>query len=470
MTARPSVDEAEFLQRLADSVNARPHEEGMGEPESTEGGWSWPSPIGSDQPSTVFRTDPPSTGFNPLDAEHAAPRDADEAPQTVAAQARGTARTIKPYKRKQAHKGLPRLPAGEVQKAQVEFIGRADDYAALWLTGALLSIVTLGVYLPWARIRCRRYLMQHTRVAGQTLDYHGAPQPMLVRQFLGLVLLAGVGLAAAGSWAAGLLAALLAAAAWPLLHWMGLTHLVNRLTWGERPLNIEAPVSAVYRVAAWPWLLAAAWVGSAVWWAPQMGVLKWPIWGGTLALWLAALPLWIWNWLSLRQARGHLGPLTLSWKATRKDVYMAFAMALWWTVLGGGLVLGLAAVALAGIDALGWYVDARALLGLGVLFGLGMLVQGWSSVCARLFVLTWHHTGSRSLRFRCELSVPWMVRMAVQHALWTALTLGLYWPWAQATRWKVRVRSVSVHSRVDMQVLASRWAPRRGGAVRGRGR
>jgi len=101
-------------------------------------------------------------------------------------------------------RGLPRLPKRAVDTWPVQFTSQADDYAAIWLQGALFTLFTLGLGLPWARLRCRRHLLRHTQLGGQALDDHASPWAMLMRQLLVMGLLLGGGLAAADKPWAGL--------------------------------------------------------------------------------------------------------------------------------------------------------------------------------------------------------------------------------------------------------------------------
>lgn len=48
------------------------------------------------------------------------------------------------------------LPA-TVTEYPVAFTGTADEYFRLWIVNVALTFVTLGLYLPWARVRNRQY-------------------------------------------------------------------------------------------------------------------------------------------------------------------------------------------------------------------------------------------------------------------------------------------------------------------------
>ncbi|MBK4214828.1 DUF898 domain-containing protein [Paracoccus caeni] len=58
------------------------------------------------------------------------------------------------------------------QTHQVQFTGNAKTFFGIWIVNILLSIVTLGVYSAWAKVRTKRYFAQNTVIDGRHFDYH----------------------------------------------------------------------------------------------------------------------------------------------------------------------------------------------------------------------------------------------------------------------------------------------------------
>ncbi|GHF49145.1 uncharacterized membrane protein YjgN (DUF898 family) [Deinococcus metalli] len=73
--------------------------------------------------------------------------------------------------------GTPATPT--VTEYPVSFTGRADEYFRIWIVNVALTIVTLGVYLPWARVRTRQYFYGHVWVDGQNFEYRANPVALL---------------------------------------------------------------------------------------------------------------------------------------------------------------------------------------------------------------------------------------------------------------------------------------------------
>jgi uncharacterized membrane protein YjgN (DUF898 family) len=64
------------------------------------------------------------------------------------------------------------------------FSGSAGEYFGIWIVNVLLTIVTLGVYSAWAKVRRNRYFYGHTHVAGSVFDYHARPLQILVGRII----------------------------------------------------------------------------------------------------------------------------------------------------------------------------------------------------------------------------------------------------------------------------------------------
>ena len=66
----------------------------------------------------------------------------------------------------------------------VEFRGSGSEYAKIYFVNLALSIVTLGIYSAWAKVRNKRYFHGHTLIAGNSFDYHAQPLQILKGRLL----------------------------------------------------------------------------------------------------------------------------------------------------------------------------------------------------------------------------------------------------------------------------------------------
>jgi uncharacterized membrane protein YjgN (DUF898 family) len=70
------------------------------------------------------------------------------------------------------------------------FSGSGGEYFRIWIVNLLLSIITLGIYSAWAKVRRTQYFYRHTSVAGASFDYHGDPKAILQGRIIAFVLFA----------------------------------------------------------------------------------------------------------------------------------------------------------------------------------------------------------------------------------------------------------------------------------------
>jgi uncharacterized membrane protein YjgN (DUF898 family) len=65
------------------------------------------------------------------------------------------------------------------RKVALTFTGSAGEYFRIWIVNIALTILTLGVYVAWAKVRTRRYFYANTMLNGQPFDYLAKPGAIL---------------------------------------------------------------------------------------------------------------------------------------------------------------------------------------------------------------------------------------------------------------------------------------------------
>jgi uncharacterized membrane protein YjgN (DUF898 family) len=103
------------------------------------------------------------------------------------------------------------------QEYHFEFNASGREYFNIWIVNLLLSIVTLGIYSAWAKVRRLQYFYRNTRLADASFDYHGTPQAILKGRLIAFGLLAAYTFAGKFFPLLGLLIALLIGIAMPWL-------------------------------------------------------------------------------------------------------------------------------------------------------------------------------------------------------------------------------------------------------------
>ncbi len=71
----------------------------------------------------------------------------------------------------------PRVP--QRVRYRMQFTGSAGEYFRIWIVNIALSILTLGVYSAWAKVRTKRYFYSNMRLADSSFEYLAQPIPIL---------------------------------------------------------------------------------------------------------------------------------------------------------------------------------------------------------------------------------------------------------------------------------------------------
>jgi uncharacterized membrane protein YjgN (DUF898 family) len=69
--------------------------------------------------------------------------------------------------------------SGSRQHLRFAFTGKAGDYFRIWIVNLLLTLVTIGLWSPWAKVRKRRFFYGHTWLADANFEYHANPVAIL---------------------------------------------------------------------------------------------------------------------------------------------------------------------------------------------------------------------------------------------------------------------------------------------------
>jgi len=71
----------------------------------------------------------------------------------------------------------------------IVFNGKGSEYFKIWIVNLFLSIITLGIYSAWAKVRTKRYLYGSTSIEGSAFEYHASPIAILKGRLIAFALL-----------------------------------------------------------------------------------------------------------------------------------------------------------------------------------------------------------------------------------------------------------------------------------------
>jgi uncharacterized membrane protein YjgN (DUF898 family) len=66
-----------------------------------------------------------------------------------------------------------------VSRVTFEFSGKGSEYFKIWLVNIILSVITLGIYSAWAKVRRKKYFYGNTILLGSSFEYLADPVKIL---------------------------------------------------------------------------------------------------------------------------------------------------------------------------------------------------------------------------------------------------------------------------------------------------
>ena len=76
-----------------------------------------------------------------------------------------------------------------LQRHGFQFHGTGKEFFGIWIVNILLTLVTLGIYSAWAKVRTKRYFNGNTELNGHRFDYHANPVSILKGRIIVVIVL-----------------------------------------------------------------------------------------------------------------------------------------------------------------------------------------------------------------------------------------------------------------------------------------
>ena len=315
----------------------------------------------------------------------------------------------------------------------VHFSGSGAEYFGIWIVNLLLTIVTLGIYSPWAKVRRLQYFYRHTELAGSSFDFHGKPIKILIGRAIALAMLIAYNYSARvhSPWILAVVFGIVFAMPWLLRN--SLRFRLYNTSWRGVRFHFRGSVARAYRV----FLL--------------YGFLS------LITIYVMA-PFMHQRVKAYQHNNSWFGRTQCSFHARAGQFYKIYLVLLAAFVVFG-FVLGISGIGSAFLafsqgQMNGGHPDAVAVLkALGMLYGV-LILMGISigpAFHALITNLIWNNTRIGEHRIECNMSPIGLIRVTVGNFVLVALTLGLFFPWAMVRMAKFRLEAVRLIPAGDLQ-------------------
>ena len=301
-----------------------------------------------------------------------------------------------------------------------EFTGSGGEYFRIWIVNLLLTILTVGIYSAWAKVRREQYFRRNTLLDGSGFDYHGNPKAILKGRIIAWGLLLILTISEKLNPTFYVIAIILLSPALPWLLWRSFRFRARNTSWRGLRFDFQSGY-----VAAFTTFIA-------------YGLLTLVTLGLAFPLQLLRIKQFMLNNLSF-------GGFDFRTEATEKDFFIVFLIAI---VAGTGgfiaiIIAGVVIVMMLGLG-VGSIIAGIVILALVMLFYVLVIPLVTTYVQVNLANRLWNKTRLSKHLFECDQRLGEMFAIVITNWLLIALTIGLYWPWAKIRLAAYRARHLSL--------------------------
>lgn len=327
----------------------------------------------------------------------------------------------------------------QVIRHRPQFTGRAGEYFGIWFVNLLLSIVTLGIYSAWAKVRTERYFYANTSLAGANFEYLASPIAILKGRLMAYAVVIALGVSSEFSPGLYLVLALGVGLLLPALIVWSLRFRARNSAWRGLSFGFDKSAGEAYG----PFLLWA-------WLSGMTASLLYPV-------------------MKQRQhqfvVEGHrLGKQHFSFRGQSGSYYGPYVMAVA-TFIGAAIVLAIIVSIASDSGIFGAVAVSTGMI-------LGMLAMYLGMFAAMIYLrvryanVMWNNTRLDAHQFQSTLRVRDMMWIYASNLVAIVFTIGLAAPWAMVrlARYRAEHFSVLVSGSIDEFMAASDGRYGAGGA------
>ena len=317
----------------------------------------------------------------------------------------------------------------------LEFRGSGSEYFRIWIVNLALTLLTLGIYGAWAKVRTWRYFYGNTYLGDHSFEYHASPVRILIGRLIALALFL--------SYSLTINFYPMAAPAWIIVLFAALPWLANA------SIRFNARNSS-YRNVRFNFTGS---YGEAL-----VAYVLWPI-GAALTLYLL--------WPRARKARDYyyvnrhtFGGRPFETEFSTWSIYKIYLVGLLILIVVGGAIGSLIyAYGFQNLQAAGTHLPKEVAsltpFAVGIATALTFIIAG-VYIETMVFNLT---IGNAKLdgrhELRAELSPLAMAWLYVTNTFLTLITIGIFYPWAAVRLARYRRSRIKVLAATNLNEFTS---------------
>ncbi|MFA0414310.1 YjgN family protein [Vibrio renipiscarius] len=358
------------------------------------------------------------------------------------------------------------------QANPITFNGRGGEFFGIWIVNILLSIVTLGIYSAWAKVRTKRYFYGNTHIDGDGFEYHARPIQILKGRLVALAILLIWGVSNAFFPVASMALLLVFYAALPWLLWSNARFDAAMTSYRNVHFSFVAPLKQAYVTllgrGVGAFLIVMIYISIAMAAASASVVLAIILGLGSLVV-ISVVYAWFTVGLHRFFCNGYLYG---DWRFTA-DLKVGFFIRTYLKAMSMGILFAVVVTLVSLFILLGGADFAQLqngdfssfhnlnpaiamVLGYAAIIVLMITLTAYTTTCVRNYIfsqLQANHDQQTSpeYRFTSTLSVAGYVWLVISNFLLQVVTLGLARPWVMVRTSRYLANHTTVIG--DMSVL-----------------
>jgi uncharacterized membrane protein YjgN (DUF898 family) len=305
------------------------------------------------------------------------------------------------------------------------FSGNTSEYFGIWIVNILLTIVTLGLYAPWAKVRRLRYFYGNTSFFERRFDFTGVPKKILIGRLIAIGIYALISVCSNYSITATLIGFGLLYFAVPWLMRATIRFNARNSKFGNSRFYFSGTTKEAYILFLKAILIHIF----------------------TLGLFF---PVLVWLYKKYFLDNLYVGQLKFNLQAEWSDYMRAMYFPIFICI--GVFITAFTAIFILGIKT----SSPEVLINLLIFFYVLCIAFVWPLMSARLFITTWNSTQLSKSQFSTN-SNQWRYAWIVL-SNWIAriFTIGLLTPWAAIRLYKYQIESLSLDLKNDPDSMLNR--------------
>lgn len=127
-----------------------------------------------------------------------------------------------------------------------QFQGKGSEYFKIWVTNLFFTVITLGLYFPWAKVKSQKYFYGNTALSDRRFDYHATGKQLFRSYLIAVTLLISYNLLGHFIPLASGLMGLIIAALFPWILWKSMQFRMQMTSFSHVRFGFRANLRSAY--------------------------------------------------------------------------------------------------------------------------------------------------------------------------------------------------------------------------------